>query len=290
MSSRWRCAARILSTVSGEPARGRGRAPRALLPRRHRLDPHPHPGRNPPAPAGFVPNEKTAGVMRRMGVPPAARVRFPVQSFAEHEGRLSPDLAAGARPQVVHRALRVRHAETTAQRLLTERTGADDRWGATGAPPARRTRPPPSAPRPCSAGPIRCRADDDAPCGDQQSGATTQAIAACPMVVSQIVRAGEEFRAASPDAGALAERPTPYWTRLRSALDGGARYRHWSESMRTLARRDAARVSRPMCCGQPSHRVPCRHEEPSFMDKKRFTPHRNPLRCPLGTANCRLRR
>ncbi|HNW41255.1 MAG TPA: galactosyldiacylglycerol synthase, partial [Opitutaceae bacterium] len=101
-------------------------------------------------------------------------------------------------------------------------------------------------------------------------GATTQeAIAAhCPMVVNQIVPGQEEGNfelLRRRDAGALAETPDAVLDALRRAFaDGGARCRHWSESMRTLARRDAApRIAAHVLCGQPI--TPAEVPEPAAM-------------------------
>lgn len=234
-----------------------------------------------PACAGwFVPNEETAGVMRRMGVPPEKlhAYGFPVQAFfAEHEGRLSPpDLAAGARPRVlfiVHSG--VRHAETTARRLLAETdweltiaVGRDEglRRRLAHAASGRRVSTTllgwtDQVPRLLMTHHVVI---------SKAGGATTQeAIAAhCPMVVNQIVPGQEEGNfelLRRRDAGALAETPDAVLDALRRAFaDGGARCRHWSESMRTLARRDAApRIAAHVLCGQPI--TPAEVPEPAAM-------------------------
>lgn len=224
-----------------------------------------------PACAGwFVPNEETAEVMRRMGVPREKlhAYGFPVQAFfTEQEGKLAPpDLAAGARPQVlfiVHSG--VRHAEATARRLLTETdwaltiaVGRDEGLRRRLAQVATRRQAPTSllgwtdqVPRLLMTHHVVI---------SKAGGATTQeAIAAhCPMVVNQIVPGQEEGNfelLRRREAGALAETPDMVLATLRRAFSaGGAQCTRWRQAMQSLAQRDAAaRIAAHVLAAAPEH-------------------------------------
>lgn len=204
----------------------------------------------------FLPNEDSAEVLRRAGLP-AERIHvsgFPVPGFfGENAARLSPpDIAAGARPRVLHVINSgTRHAAATARRLLTETD-----WEIT-----------------CAVGrDVRLRLEleilarqrtaparilgwtDQIPhllmthhtVVSKAGGATTQeAIAAlCPMIVSQVVPGQEEGNyelIRRHAAGALATSPDAVLAELRRAFaDGGRLWRQWRSALRPLARPGAA--------------------------------------------------
>lgn len=206
----------------------------------------------------FVPNDETAAVMRRMGVP-AERLHalgFPVSAFFRgHALELAPpDLGAGGVPRVlyiIHSG--VRHAGETARRLL-----ADTDWDITFAvgrdERLRRRLDQLAADRPRPAHVLGWT--NEVPrllmthhvVISKAGGATTQeAIAArCPMLVNQIVPGQEEGNyelLRRRNIGALVETPEAVVAALRRAFaDGGAGWSQWRAALAPLARPDASRA------------------------------------------------
>jgi processive 1,2-diacylglycerol beta-glucosyltransferase len=204
----------------------------------------------------FLPNEDSAVVLRRAGLPPA-RIHvggFPVPAFfSEHAATLAPpDLAAGARPRVLHIINSgTRHAAATAHRLLlatdweiTCAVGRDDalrrqlqRLADARKFPAQILGWTDQIPRLLMTHHAVV---------SKAGGATTQeAIAAlCPMIVSQVVPGQEEGNyelIRRHDAGALAETPDAVLAELRRAFAHGGRVcSHWRAALRPLARSAAA--------------------------------------------------
>jgi processive 1,2-diacylglycerol beta-glucosyltransferase len=205
----------------------------------------------------FVPNEDSAGVLRRGGVE-AGRVYvrgFPVAPFfSAHAGEFQPpDLATGAAPRILYIINSgTRGATETARRLLAEpdweitcAVGRDEKLHRQLTPlAANRARPAAilgwtdQIPRLLMTHNVVV---------SKAGGATTQeAIAArCPMVVNQIVPGQEEGNfelLRRYGAGALAETPDAVVATLRRAfLDGGWVWRRWREALALLTRPDAAR-------------------------------------------------
>jgi processive 1,2-diacylglycerol beta-glucosyltransferase len=209
-----------------------------------------------PCTGWFLPNQDSADVLLRAGIDPAlVHVSgFPVPSFfSEQSGRLAPpDLAAGARPRVLHIINSgTRHAPETARRLLTETdwditcaVGRDERLlrqltalAATRAAPATIlgwTREIP-----------RLLMTHHAVVSKAGGATTQEAIAAhCPMIVSQVVPGQEEGNyelLRRHGAGVLAASPSAVLTELRRAFaDHGRVWREWHTALAPLARPDAA--------------------------------------------------
>jgi processive 1,2-diacylglycerol beta-glucosyltransferase len=204
----------------------------------------------------FLPNEDSACVLRSAGVSSELIhvSGFPVPAFfAENAAKLTPpDLALGSTPRVLHIINSgTRHAEETAQRLLTETSwhvtcavGRDTRLEAKLARLAR----------------IRSQPAEILGWTDRipsllmthhvvvskAGGATTQeAIAAqCPMIVSQVVPGQEEGNyelLRRHQVGALAESPQAVMTELAGAFaHSGAVWQKWRAALRRLGRADAA--------------------------------------------------
>ena len=206
----------------------------------------------------FVPNDETAAVMSRMGVPAEKlhALGFPVSAFfSQHALELvPPDLGAGGVPRVlyiIHSG--VRHAGETARRLLaatdwdiTFAVGRDERL--------RRRLEHLAADRPRPAHVLGWT--NEVPrllmthhvVISKAGGATTQeAIAArCPMLVNQIVPGQEEGNyelLRRRHIGALVETPEAVVTTLRRAFaDRGAGWSRWRAALASLARPDASRT------------------------------------------------
>ena len=204
----------------------------------------------------FLPNEDSAEVLRRVGLPDSALdvSGFPVPAFfSENASRLSPpEPVPPGRPRVLHIVHSgTRHAAETARRLFVETD-----WEIT-CTVGRDVRLRARLERLAAGRPFPTRIlgwTDEMPrllmthhvVVSKAGGATTQeAIAAlCPMVVSQIVPGQEEGNyelLRRHGVGALAETPPAVLTALRAAFaDDARRWRDWRAALRPLARPDAA--------------------------------------------------
>lgn len=211
-----------------------------------------------PCAGWFLPNEDSAEVLRRAGIP-AERIHvagFPVAPFfADHERELvRPDLAAGAAPRVLYIVNSgVQGAEATARALLAEEdwevtitVGRNARLRAELESAAAGRRRPAAVygwtdqiPRLLLTHHVVL---------SKAGGATTQeAIAArCPMIVNQVVPGQEEGNyelLRRHGAGAFARGPAQVLAVLRGAFaDRGAGWRRWREALEPLARPEAARA------------------------------------------------
>ncbi|MEO7412220.1 MAG: galactosyldiacylglycerol synthase [Opitutaceae bacterium] len=205
----------------------------------------------------FLPNEDSAEVLRRVGIP-AARLHvsgFPVTGFfAQHAGQLcAPDPAEGTAPRVLYIINSgTQHAETTARLLfaqtnweITCAVGRDEtlrhrlmRLASGRARPARILGWTDEIPRLLMTHHVIV---------SKAGGATTQeAIAArCPMIVNQIVPGQEEGNyelLRRHGIGALAETPAAVIQALHQAFaNRGQVWKQWCDRLATLARPDAAR-------------------------------------------------
>ena len=205
----------------------------------------------------FMPNEDSAGVLRRAGIPDDRLhvCGFPVAPFfAAHAGRLAPpDLATGAAPRVLYIINSgTQHAVETARRLLAEpdwevtcAVGRDDalrrrllRLAAGRTRPAQILGWTHEIPRLLMTHHVVV---------SKAGGATTQeAIAAmCPMIVNQIVPGQEEGNyelLRRHSAGVLAETPAAVIAELKSAFaEDGRGWRRWRTALAALSRPEAAR-------------------------------------------------
>ncbi|MFA5265038.1 MAG: galactosyldiacylglycerol synthase [Opitutaceae bacterium] len=204
----------------------------------------------------FVPNPETAEVLAKQGVPCSSihDTGFPVQLFFAREGRklAPPDLSSGARPGVLYILHSgVRHAESTARRLLAETdweltfaVGRDEALRARLSAAAIGRRPPASILSWTNQIP-RLLLTHHAVISKAGGATTQEAIAArCPMVVNQIVPGQEEgnyelLRRRS--IGALAETPDEVLRVLRHAFsNNGWLWNRWREALDPLARVTAA--------------------------------------------------
>jgi len=205
----------------------------------------------------FLPNEESAEVMRRAGVP-ADRLHvsgFPVTSFfSRHAAEcFPPDLAAGAFPRVLQLINSGSlHAEETARLLLAEEdweitcaVGRDERLRLALERLAAGRRKP--ARILGWTGEIPRLLMTHHAVVSKAGGATTQeAIAAgCPMIVSQVVPGQEEGNyelLRRHGVGALAETPAAVLAALRGAFAArGAGWLRWRAGLAPLSRPDAAR-------------------------------------------------
>ncbi|MEO7597974.1 MAG: galactosyldiacylglycerol synthase [Opitutus sp.] len=204
----------------------------------------------------FLPNEDSADVIRKAGVP-AQQIHvsgFPVPAFfADNAAKMSPpDLANVGPPRVLHIINSgTRHAEETARRLLTE-----TRWHVTCAVgrdhrlEERLTRLAKSRRYPTQilgwTSQIPQLLMTHHVVVSKAGGATTQeSIAAlCPMIVSQIVPGQEEGNyelLRRHEAGAHAQTPADVLNQLsRAFADRGRVWRQWRAALQPLARPDAA--------------------------------------------------
>jgi len=206
----------------------------------------------------FVPNEDTAEVFRRAGIPDELLhvSGFPVPAFfSENAAVLSPpDLAAGRAPRVLYIInTGTRNAAATAKRLLAEEdweitcaVGRDESLRRQLQALANGRRQPATIlgwtnqiPRLLMTHHVVV---------SKAGGATTQeAIAArCPMIVNQIVPGQEEGNyelLRRHGIGALAETPDTTITSLQRAFaDHGAVWNDWRRALEPLARPNASRA------------------------------------------------
>lgn len=228
----------------------------------------------------FVPNDDSAEVMRRAGVPGRLLhvCGFPVPAlFATPSAELQPpNLAAGHAPRVLYIINSgTRHAEATARRLLAETdweitcaVGRDERLRATLTALAAHRRTPATIlgwtdqiPRLLLTHHVVI---------SKAGGATTQeAIAArCPMIVNQIVPGQEEGNyelLRRHDIGALATTPDAVIAALHRAFAGrGELWRQWRRALAPLARPHAARdIARHLLTHAPHSALHVLREQPA---------------------------
>jgi processive 1,2-diacylglycerol beta-glucosyltransferase len=204
----------------------------------------------------FVPNEDTAGILRRSGLDSSKlhTFGFPVTLyFSRHAAQFQPpDLGAGAAPRILHIINSgTRRAEETARAIferqewdVTCAVGRDERlrlrleqMAAGRSRPARILGWTDAIPHLLMTHHVAV---------SKAGGATTQeAIAArCPMIVSQVVPGQEEGNyelLRRHGVGALAETPEAVMAELNRAFaDGGAVWGEWRAALGPLSRPNAA--------------------------------------------------